>query len=127
MTGYTIPDSLPYPDDYTQPADSPAALQSLATATQAALDKKTIVEHTHSPNMISIGRTTNMTINPGATASVNIAVPAGAWVMATAEYPQATLAVAVQQVSSTQWTIRIKNNGTNTPTGARAVFMVVLP
>jgi hypothetical protein len=37
MTRYTDPDRLPSPDDYQQPADSPAAFTALADATQAAL------------------------------------------------------------------------------------------
>ena len=37
-TATTTPDGLPYPDDYTAPADSPAAFQALAEATQAALN-----------------------------------------------------------------------------------------
>lgn len=38
MTAYTTPDGLPYPDDYQQPADSPAAIQALANGTQTALN-----------------------------------------------------------------------------------------
>lgn len=37
MTSYTDPDRIPYPDDMQEPADSPAALQSLANAVQTAL------------------------------------------------------------------------------------------
>lgn len=37
MTSYTSPDRLPAPDDYQQPADSPAAFRALADAVQAAL------------------------------------------------------------------------------------------
>jgi hypothetical protein len=37
MTRYTTPDRLPSPDDYQQPGNSPAVLQQLADATQAAL------------------------------------------------------------------------------------------
>lgn len=47
MTGYTSPDGLPYPDDYNDPADVPAAVQSLAGAVQAALDSKSLSTHTH--------------------------------------------------------------------------------
>jgi hypothetical protein len=39
MTGFTA-DGLPYPNDYTKPADSPSAFQDLADATQRALDTK---------------------------------------------------------------------------------------
>lgn len=37
----TSPDSLPYPDDYADPADSPAALEALALQTQIALTART--------------------------------------------------------------------------------------
>lgn len=40
MTKHTAPDNLPAPDDYQQPADSPAAFQALANATQAGLERK---------------------------------------------------------------------------------------
>lgn len=40
MTGWTSPDNLPYPNDYNDPADVPAAVEALAVATQAALDTK---------------------------------------------------------------------------------------
>ena len=38
--GTTSPDNLPYPSDYNLDADVPLHLQSLANATQEALDKK---------------------------------------------------------------------------------------
>jgi hypothetical protein len=37
MTRYSVPDRLPSPDDYQQPGNSPAVIQALADATQAAL------------------------------------------------------------------------------------------
>lgn len=37
---YTPGDLLPYPNDYNDPADSPAAFQGLAEATQTALNKR---------------------------------------------------------------------------------------
>jgi hypothetical protein len=37
----TSPDGLPFPDDYSDPADSPAALEALANATQLALTNRT--------------------------------------------------------------------------------------
>lgn len=40
MTAYTDPDRLPYPDDTSAPADSPTALEELATATQVALSER---------------------------------------------------------------------------------------
>lgn len=40
MTGFTPGDLLPYPDDYDQPADSPNALEALAQATQAGLNRR---------------------------------------------------------------------------------------
>lgn len=42
MTGFTTPDNIPYPNDYEQPADSPAALKANATAVQTALNKKSV-------------------------------------------------------------------------------------
>jgi hypothetical protein len=38
VTGYTPTNRLPYPDDYQQPADTPAAMQALAGATETALN-----------------------------------------------------------------------------------------
>lgn len=37
MTGYTVPDRLPYIDDYNTPADVPKDMEALAQATQAVL------------------------------------------------------------------------------------------
>ena len=38
----TSPDGLIYPDDYQDPADSPAAFEDLAVSTQNALSKRAI-------------------------------------------------------------------------------------
>lgn len=40
MTGHTSPDNLPFPDDYSAPADSPNSFEELAEATQAALTNR---------------------------------------------------------------------------------------
>jgi hypothetical protein len=42
------PHFLPYPDDYDDPADSPAAYEDLASATHAALETRAIAGHSHS-------------------------------------------------------------------------------
>lgn len=44
MAGYTSPDNLPYPNDYNEPADVPAATEALAAATQVALDGRLTTE-----------------------------------------------------------------------------------
>lgn len=43
----TNPDNLPYPADYADPADAPAAYRALAEATQAALDQRAPTSHSH--------------------------------------------------------------------------------
>ena len=43
--GTTEPDGLPYPSDYSTPADAPAAYQALAEATQVALTKRDTTDH----------------------------------------------------------------------------------
>lgn len=56
----TAPDALPYPNDYQQPADSPAAFQALAIATQAALINRVInsmnpgTSTTHAPSQNAV-------------------------------------------------------------------------
>lgn len=37
----TSPDNLPYPDDYADPCDVPAAIEALALQTQVALTART--------------------------------------------------------------------------------------
>ena len=40
MTGTTVPDGLPFPDDYEDAADSPTVIEALAQATQTALTNR---------------------------------------------------------------------------------------
>ena len=40
MTGTTVPDGLPFPDDFEDAADSPTAFEALAQATQTALTNR---------------------------------------------------------------------------------------
>ena len=46
MTGTTVPDGLPFPDDYEDAADSPTVIEALAQATQTALTNR---DTAHSP------------------------------------------------------------------------------
>lgn len=76
MTGYTPGDNLPYPDSYTEPADSPNAFQALALAVQAALDADQA-----EINARPTGVATEATYVKGPTATVvtdwNDAIPSG--------------------------------------------------
>lgn len=47
MTRYTVPDNLPIPDDYQDPADSPTVIGALGDAVQTALNTKSNTTHTH--------------------------------------------------------------------------------
>ena len=56
--GTTQPDGLPYPSDYSTPADAPAAYQALAEATQVALTNRDTAHaptgHGHNPSGVGI-------------------------------------------------------------------------
>ena len=47
MTGTTVPDGLPFPDDYEDAADSPTVIEALAQATQTALSARSDTGHGH--------------------------------------------------------------------------------
>jgi hypothetical protein len=52
----TTPDNLPYPTDYADPADAPAALEDLALATQNALNNRaTVYVQTAAPTAPRVG------------------------------------------------------------------------
>lgn len=56
----TSPDGLPYPTDYADPADTPAALEDLAVATQTGLSARALASNfgtwiNYSPNLYQHG------------------------------------------------------------------------
>jgi len=52
----TTPDSIPYPTDYSEPADVPNAVEALALALQAALNTKAkVYVQTTAPTAPAVG------------------------------------------------------------------------
>ena len=47
MANTGAPHYLPYPENYDDPADSPAALESLASAAHSAIETRSPTTHSH--------------------------------------------------------------------------------
>jgi hypothetical protein len=117
VTYYTSPDNLPAPDDYQQPADTPAVMRALADATQAALTARPgAVGSVHGPWALSSATEGAYTL-PHGLPRVPVAV------VATATDDDGLLSVvcSLGGWDATNVTVRAKNIG-----GAAETFRICL-
>jgi hypothetical protein len=140
MTAYTNPDRLPYPDDYSASADSPAAFKALADATQAALGTKAgdastttalagkaAVGHTHTPpqagvvqgvvtfaNVVADGSPTTSDIPKAANQSVFLQV-----------YRSGKMIATLASVQPTSFRIQVFNLGSTPYTDVPVRYLLV--
>lgn len=70
MTAFTTPDNIPYPDDYSEPADVPVVLEGLAEATQTALSAR-------AKSVSTVGAGNGLTGGGQISANPSLAVGAG--------------------------------------------------
>ena len=153
MTAQTTPDGLRYPDDYQQPADTPAVMKELADSTQAALVARaaaaaaadasiradmtaalgnTVGWHT-AGNLLTPEATIGVTLYEfGALAAgqikdTYITIQSGTYVLVSVQHPSTYVIAVANLTEATTVQVRVRNSGPADLSGVKVHLLFVNP